>query len=72
MDNTTNNWTKQQEVALNVFVDFMANILEKYGPMIDDQIEKNCEKSKCIITCSLERLFLLLTGIIVSYIMMVG
>lgn len=70
MDNSS--WTKQQEVALNVFVDFMANILEKYGPMIDEQLNMKSEKSECESTCSLERLFILLTGIIISYIIMVG
>lgn len=33
----TYEWTIQQETALNVFAEFMANMIEKYGPVIDEE-----------------------------------
>lgn len=38
-------WTIQQETALNVFAEFMANMIEKYGPLIDaEKVELNIDK----------------------------
>lgn len=34
-NNDNKNWTIEQEAALNCFADFMANMIEKYGPTID-------------------------------------
>lgn len=62
-------WTKKQEVALDVFVDFMANILEKYIPIIDDN---NDDESKCEDTCSLEHYKSALTIFVISLIIKVG
>lgn len=58
-------WTKEEEVALNVFANFMANILEKYGAILDEQVCDNDKKginigeSKCENACSFMLFFVL-------------
>lgn len=45
-DSDNKNWTIEQEAALNCFADFMASMIEKYGPTIDSLIsdKENDEK----------------------------
>ena len=66
----TGEWTRQQETALNVFAEFMANILEKYGPIIDENKSDNeDDEGECENTCPC---YFLMTKIITCIIMLVG